>query len=212
MRCPNCGGVVATGSLCGIGDSDSIEITGDGGALNPHTLEVRVNPDPGNRLTTEYGDGLLATLPDVITAPPTVQAFNPADQAIPNNALTLLVLGEEKYDTPDEMHNNISNSGRIWFTTPGVYLVTLNVTWRKRALGDRSVLVRLNGSGDLAYQSKQAFGADGSSTDLFIAHSLSFLEEFEDGDYIESYALQTSGTELVVHAGDGSPFLSATKL
>lgn len=206
-RCPVCGGVTATGSLCSVLDSDEFDITGDGSAATPHALTIREDIDADNLLACGV-DGVSAILPTLINDPPSCRAFHAANQSIANNTLTTVALNLEQYDT-DTLHDLVTNNSRLTFTTAGKYIVTFNGVWNKTtaASGDRMAQIRKNGTDILAFESKRMGGAD-----LFIGHSLVVQDAFAATDYVEARVQQVSGAALLLYQDNYSPFLAATRV
>lgn len=204
-RCPVCGNVAATGSLCSVLDSDEFDITGAGSAASPYKLTPREDGDVDNLFNCGV-DGASAPLPASLTNPPSVCAFHAANQSIVNNTLTTVALNLEQYDT-DTMHDLSSNNSRITFTTAGKYLITFNGVWNKHATGDRMAQIRKNGSDILGFESKRTGGAD-----LYVGHSLVVQDAFVATDYVEARVQQTSGVALLLYQDNYSPFFAATKV
>lgn len=204
-RCPICGTVAATGSLCSVLDSDEFAIPGAGSAASPHQLDPIEDGDADNLLACGV-DGISAILPTSLTDPPSCRAFHSANQSIPNNTLTTVALNLEQYDT-DTMHDLAISNSRVTFTTAGKYIVTFNGVWDKHATGDRMAQVRKNGTDILAFESKRTGGAD-----LYVGHSIVVQDSFAAADYVEARVQQTRGAALLLIQESYSPFLAATRV
>lgn len=204
-RCPVCGGVTPTGSLCTVLDSDEFDITGAGSAASPHQLTIREDVDADNLIACGV-DGVSAILPTSLTDPPSVRAFHSANQSISNATTTTVSLNLEQYDT-DTMHDLAVNNSRVTFTTAGKYIVTFNGVWNKNTTGDRMAQIRKNGTDILAFESKRTGGAD-----LLVGHCLVVQDSFAATDYIEARVHQTSGGALLLFQDNYSPFLAATRV
>lgn len=202
--CPVCQEVIPAGCNGSVTDSDCWAWTGDGSEASPFVLAPVLSADPSQRLVCS--DGLFADVPAVLADPPTAQAYNASNLAIAHNTATTLTLNSEAYDT-DTMHSTSANTGRITFTTAGVYIVTLDVVWKNHATGDRSVAIRKNGTDTLASDTKDAGGAD-----LSVGHAISILEEFSAADYVEARVTQTSGVSLAVLSESFSPIFGAVRV
>lgn len=206
-RCPECGAQEAEGCTCAVADSDCFSITGDGSEEVPFIVEPVIDPDEDNLLSCgEYGEGMLAILPDYILNPPAASVYRSVPTAIANNLATTLDFSSVEYDT-DNMHSTVTNPSRITFVTSGIYVVTFVCEWDKNAVGDRSVFIRKNGLTYLGLESKHA-----GDPDLFVGHSLTIQESFSAGNYIEVQVKQDSGGSLNLIVADVPPKFCATFL
>lgn len=204
-RCPVCGAVAATGSLCSVLDSDEFDITGAGSAASPYQLTPIEDGDTDNLLACGV-DGISVILPTSLTDPPSCRAFHSANQSIANSTHTTVALNLEQYDT-DTMHDLSVSNSRVTFTTAGKYIVTFNCVWNKNSTGDRMAQVRKNGTDILALDSKRTGGAD-----LLVGHCLVVQDSFAATDYVEGRVFQTSGAALLLLQDSYSPFLAATRV
>lgn len=182
-------------------DSDCVHVEGNG-TDKPITLSFIADPDSDNLFDCGPQGGGVFLPPDILD-PPVVHAYRTVRTTIPNEAAQILFFNETRYDT-DSMHDTENDQSRLTINTPGIYLVTLNVTWNRNEDGDRAAFIRRNGADFLALESKHAGDAD-----LFVGHSLSIEENFEAGDYLEAMVKQDSGTGLGIEATRYSPVFSA---
>lgn len=204
MRCPTCEEVLPTSCLCEFEDTDCLLWGGDGNEeVSAKTLYPIWDPSPNN-LGSCGSDGMLNRLPTVISNPPACQAYNSTNLSIPNNTATVVTMNSEAYDT-DTMHSTASNTGRITFTTSGIYTITFEVVWDKNTTGDRMAWIREGGSALLEYDSKRHGGAD-----LYVGHSLTCIESFTAGQYVEGVVQQTSGGALLLVNEVLAPTISAS--
>lgn len=203
MRCPVCEEVIATGCLCDFDDSDEMTWAGDGSQDDPKLLYPILDPNAAN-LWTCGADGHDAQLPSVISNPPACQAYNSTNLSIPNNTATVVTMNSEAYDT-DSMHSTSSNTGRLTFTTAGIYTITFEAVWDNDNVGDRMAWIRKGGTDLLVYDSKRHGGAD-----LFVGHSLECIESFTAGEYVEGVVQQTSGAALLLVNEVLAPTISAS--
>jgi hypothetical protein len=135
-----------------------------------------------------------------------VRAYNSADISIANATLTALTFDSERYDT-DSMHSTVSNTGRITFTTAGVYNLTFNGVFASNATGYRVASFRLNGTTYIGYFSQMAVSGDSTYLNVTTQY------KFAAGDYIEVVVYQTSGGALNIQvAANYSPEVSAAKV
>lgn len=205
MRC-SCGATESTGCLCDVADTAWYEVVGDGNEDAPYQVNPLLSADPDN-LLTETEDGLMATLPTIISNPPAAFAYHSANQNIATATSTVVALNNESYDT-DTMHSNTVSNSRLTFTTAGLYIVTLCCAWDKDILGDRQAWIRKNGSDLIGYDSKKS--GDGAS--WIIGHNINVQDEFAANDYVEGLVKQTSGTNLLLLVESYSPPLAATMI
>lgn len=114
-----------------------------------------------------------------------------------NNTLTAINFAGELFDT-NTYHSTSSNTSRI--TIPagkaGYYLFTALQTYATNGTGVREVRVRKNGTSD--YFGGLSVGANSSDG---IGLQLSVIMNLAEGDYVEQFALQTSGGALNAESG-----------
>lgn len=211
-RCPVCDGIEPQGSNCFIDDTDCISHTGDGNEATEFALSVDLSADV-DQLLTCGGDGLLATLPTLLTNPPTVQAFRTSPQSIPNNTLTALTFNVEFWDT-DTMHSLVADTNRITFTTAGKYLVTFLGSWRPQSGSTgietvRLIEMRKNGTDILAMDTR---GAINDGFGVFVGQNLIVEEQFSAADYVEVLVQQNIGSALQYSSESFSPVFTAYRM
>lgn len=176
-------------TLCGVCqctfcDSDCVEVSGIGTQQEPVRFEPILNDDEGNLL--ECGpSGMAAFMPGWLADPPACHVYSTFDQPFDFDAAAPLVYDSERYDT-DSMHDKKNEPGRITFKTAGVYLVTINLMWKKpkkggSTTGDIATFIRKNGSTFLAITSTKL-----PDEDVDAGQSLSVMDEFIAGDYVEA--------------------------
>lgn len=128
-----------------------------------------------------------------------VRVFNSAAISIANNTDTALTFDSERWDT-DAMHSTSANTGRLTVVTAGKYLVFGTLQYANSALGDRAVIIRLNGATVIARQRTPATIT--KNHDFMVAAHY----DLAVGDYVELMASQDSGGALDVAAeGNNSP-------
>ena len=113
-----------------------------------------------------------------LSNPPRAKVHKVAAQTLANNTLTSLTFVTEDYDT-DTIHSNASNTERLTATTAGLYVVTASVFFDANATGYREIRLYKNGSGSTWLNGALTTGLAAT-------------------DYVEVYALQTSGGNLDV--------------
>lgn len=123
---------------------------------------------------------------------PACRAYNNANIAISNATTTALTFNSERFDS-DTMHSTSSLTGRITFTTAGVYWLAATVVWQSNSTGYRWVAIRINGTttyvgGDLRN------AVSGTTTE----QNPSCIYAFTAGQYAEVVVYQTSTGSLNV--------------
>jgi hypothetical protein len=118
--------------------------------------------------------------------------YNSTAPTIANNTSTLLTFDTENFDT-NSFHSTSSNTGRMTIPTGlgGYYLVNFSMRWDPNATGDRTYKVRKNGSTDLVTIS--------GPTTNFQTASKPVIINLAAGDYIELFAQQASGGNLIAY-------------
>lgn len=139
---------------------------------------------------------------------PAVSLRNSANISLADNTLVLLTFDTEFHDT-DSMHSTVSNTGRITFTTGGLYLVSGICGFTANSTGYRTILFRANGDGVNRGVNQVAAITSADSTICYGA----FTRVFAAGDYVEMYAIQNSGSTLnALAANNYGPGFGATYL
>lgn len=150
--------------------------------------------------------GAGSVTPAKISGVPTVRAFHNANQSIPGNAaFTTVLLNSERFDTAS-MHRTDVDTSRLTIATPGIYLLTANVTWESNGTGAREVNIRKNGTALIA-RVVQPGDAAANTTD----QSATTVAKLAAGDFVEVVVRQNSGAALnILAAPEFSPEFSAT--
>jgi hypothetical protein len=109
------------------------------------------DPAPGDEILASWGDDVRAAL-NFLANRPACRVYHNADQSINNNAATAVAFNSERFDT-DNMHDTVTNNGRITFITAGVYSVTFTASFTAAADYDFcSAGIILNGTTYIAFQ------------------------------------------------------------
>lgn len=156
--------------------------------------------------TWSVGDAITAArLNDVRDAlnfllqPPRCRVYNSANISIPDATNTGLTFDTERFDN-DTMHSTVSSTGRITFTTAGIYEVGANVLFDSNATGVRELFIALGASVTIANMKVDASATEGVSLSVVTEYS------FSAGQYIEAVVRQNSGGALnVVSTGNWTP-------
>lgn len=136
--------------------------------------------------------------------PPACRVGNSGNISLANGALQALTFDTERFDT-DTMHSTASNSGRITFTTAGLYQVSATAEFAPNATGVRGVGVKLNATTYIMFSQHPTAGVGVSHVE-----GVSMPYKFAAGDYIEMIAYQNSGGALnVITLSNYSPEFAA---
>jgi hypothetical protein len=120
---------------------------------------------------------------------PSCRGMGTINMTISSATFTFLTLNEN-WDS-DNLHDLVTNPGRITIKTPGIYLVYGQVQFNQSATGDRVVQVRMNGATTLAQGNNGI--PDASQPWMATCETTAFLH---GGDYLELGAYQSSGAVL----------------
>jgi hypothetical protein len=134
--------------------------------------------------------------------------YNSSNLSIANNVRTALTFNSEIFDT-DAFHSTSSNTSRITIPSglAGKYQVNASVVWSSNGTGFRTFDISKNGA---TYQwspqvaGNASLGAAGSPFSTVI--------DLAVGDYLEIFALQTSGGSLNVNGNINDLFFIVTYL
>ena len=124
-----------------------------------------------------------------------VLAANNGTQSIPDSTPTALTLGTEYWDT-ESMHSTSALTSRVTFPTTGVYLVGASVAWAANATGTRTLLIRGDGSTNIAQVSTPV-----NSGSYATVQSLCIPMLATAGGYVEALVTQDSGGALNATTG-----------
>ena len=132
-------------------------------------------------------------------AKPSVRVRNDAAITLSTGVSTALTFNTEVFDRWG-MHSTASNTSRITSVVSGMYFVGGCARFAANATGSRSILVRKNGSSNIAFHREQAL-----ATGVAVVTISTFID-LDVGDYIELEATQDSGGNLDVDStADYSP-------
>jgi hypothetical protein len=165
---------------------------------------------------TSWADGNLVDASDMndignnldylYNRPVGARVYNSSNISVSDSSLTALTFDSERFDT-DDMHDLVTNTGRLTFTTAGKYLVKGQVEWSGDSNGRRELTIRLNGATILA----QTTIAPAGTADM--GQEVSTIYDFAATDYVELLAYQDSGgSRSAKSSANYSPEFMAMKL
>lgn len=117
-------------------------------------------------------------------------------QTIATSTYTALTFNSELFDT-NNFHDNSTNTSRLTATFAGKYQINHSNQWGLNAAGQRAAAIYKNGS-TFAY-----FPSILGSAGIYVGNTISYVVDLAVNDYIEIFAYQTSGGNLVVYTGGG---------
>ena len=122
------------------------------------------------------------------------RAYPTAVQNVSNGADVAINLTSEDFDT-NAFHNNATNNTRMTIPSgkAGYYLLIAQVLWQGNTSGQRTLSIRKNGSTNICRCVNLASSGSGGAN--FDTNGVAYLAE---GDYVEMYCYQDSGTTLEV--------------
>jgi hypothetical protein len=158
---------------------------------------------------TASAHNIIATDVNNLIVPAACSVYHNTTQSIASGTNQTVIFNSELYDT-DAMHDNVTANSRITINTPGLYIVTSNLTFTNTsATGTREIKLAINGvlpTTQNAVQKRSASSDGAASNDRI---SLSTILSLNLSDYVEVFASQSSGgpMNLVAEAsGSGCNF------
>lgn len=151
----------------------------------------------GTTITSTWGNAVRNAL-QFFANPPTCRVYHNATQSVANATNVALAFNSEREDT-DTMHDTVTTNTRITIKTAGRYVVIGHAGFAANATGKRTLLIRKNGSVNLAEQDTLNLGA-GEGVGLTISTAALCAVN----DYFELIAYQTSGGALNIFADDAT--------
>lgn len=128
--------------------------------------------------------------------------------ATANNALTLVPLGAESYDTAT-MHSTVTNTSRIVVPVAGCYHIIAQATWSANTTGRRAISVRKNAAGASGGGTQIIVGSWAATASSGPTYQCSDDLELAANDYVEFFTFQniSPSATLDVAAGETSTFM-----
>lgn len=136
---------------------------------------------------------------------PACRVYQSAAQTISNITETTLLFNTESFDS-DTMHSTSSNTGRITFTTAGLYLVMATLGMAIDVDGYREIDFRVDGTTYILTTKQMA--TVGASSFLNAAT----LYRFTAGQYVEFRCYHSAGANLNTVAGVDNTHFEAVRV
>lgn len=152
----------------------------------------------GQLVTAALMNSNIQALGLFVLSPPLVSAYASIGQSIPNNALTAVLLDTNVLDS-DSGHSTTSNTTKYVNQVAGTYLVFGQVAFAANTTGARNATVAKNGTAVSYIQGQIAANNSGTTTTAFIG-----MLPLAAGDFVEVWALQSSGGTLSTAGGASS--------
>jgi hypothetical protein len=158
---------------------------------------VRATHVDGNSFSAAKANVIEAGVNDVSFAP-AVRAYHNANQSLTTATATALAFNSERFDQAGGVaathHDVTTNNSRLTCLYAGIYQISGNIEWPANATGIRILIIRLNGTTEIARTAQIALSANALQQNLTGLYSLAV------NDYLELVAYQNSGAGLNVNA------------
>lgn len=136
---------------------------------------------------------------------PACRVYQGSAQTISNITETTLLFDTEAFDS-DTMHSTSSNTGRITFTTAGLYIVAATLGMASDVDGYREINFRVDGTTYIHTVRMMAINGASSYT-----HAMT-LYRFTAGQYVEMRIWHSAGGNLNTNAGAGETQFEAVRV
>jgi hypothetical protein len=151
---------------------------------------------------TNVGGAVTLTVPGAVGSSIRCRARKSTTTAVATGAVTAIALDTEDWDT-DTMHSTVTNTSRITVNTAGLYLVTGQFGTTGAVTGTLIVILRLNGTTNLAAQTVP-------NTGTFSYGEAAETYNLAATDYLELCYFSSNACTLDI--GSAGQSLSLTKL
>jgi len=143
---------------------------------------------------------------DFWASSPKCYAYCTSGPSLTTAVAAVIPLGGEKYDvvnTGDSPgHDLVTNNSRVVAQTGGKYEIVGQVTFASNVTGDRQVQTRINSAGAVAGGTLVVLARTTAISGALPVSTPPVTVDLAAGDYIEMFALQSSGGALSVTASD----------
>jgi len=174
--------------------ADQTPLTTKGDIFTFTTVDARLGVGAnGTVLTADSAEatGLKWATPASGSTFAGVSVYDSSNQAIANGTTTALTFNSEYFDT-NGYHSTSTNTSRLTVPTgkAGYYLMTAQGSYNLNASGQRDLIFYKNGS-----YLRYANAVPGNSS-VYLGNSMTVVYYLAEGDYIELFTYQSSGTSL----------------
>lgn len=136
------------------------------------------------------------------------RVYNSTAIMLATGTATVLTFDSERKNTGG-VHSTSANTSRLVCTAAGTYIISGCVEFASNATGRRSVFIFLNGSVSIAGDLRLACTEAGTVTRVAVCTQY----DLAIGEYVELYAMQSSGGNLNVQASSNySPEFSMVRI
>jgi hypothetical protein len=181
------------------------------------TVPITPTFTAGQKLTSANLNQMSSVL-SYLSTPPQCSAYQSAAQSPANTAWTVVTLDAELFDVANNydggsdspMHDNVTNSSRIYVRTPGKYEISGQVVFSSNATGSRQASIRINSNSDTTLATGSEAIGNKQSAVSGLATSVPFpvvIVPLVAGDYIELFAWQNSGGALALTTGQSQTYM-----
>ena len=125
---------------------------------------------------------------------PRARAYSSVAQSIANTTVTAVLLDSERYDS-NAIHSTGSATSRMTANVAGVYQITATVAFAANGTGERHLILRVDGTTNIAYDTRPAAGAANIT-----AMTISTEYQLNANQYVEACVFQNSGGVLLTSA------------
>lgn len=149
----------------------------------------------GQLVTAALMNSNIQALGNFVLAPPLASTYGSLGQSIPNNTLTPVLFDTNVLDS-DSGHSTTTNTSRYVCQVVGTYLIFGALAFASNATGARNATAAKNGTVVSYIQGQIPANAATTTTTPYIG-----ILPLAAGDYVEVWALQSSGGSLSTAGG-----------
>jgi hypothetical protein len=166
------------------------------------------------KITAAWANADVRDAINFLLDPPGAFPYQSTGVVIPTGTATetLMTFDTESWDN-DAMHDNATNPSRVIAKTAGKFAVNFQVAFPANATGVRYAILRKNAAGvsgggtAIAFARDQSASATGAS---YVSKSLDV--QMALNDYLELFAIQTSGGNLTSVTGISGTYLQMRRV
>jgi hypothetical protein len=149
-------------------------------------------PTPDDNVDVPRDVKALADKLDASFSGKAARVYHSTALGIANNTPTpITTFDSERFDT-DNIHDPVTNSGRLTCRTAGKYLISASIVWDTNPNGHRQLNITFNGVTNIAQDYRPAIG--------YTSQTITTIWNLAVNDWVELRAQQTSGGGLNILA------------